>query len=400
MNKTNKPPLWTKDFILTSSINFSLVLTFYLLMVTIAVYAVREFDASNSEAGLVTGIFIIGVLSGRLFMGRILDRIGRKRTLVIGASLFTLTTIFYFVNLGLPFLLFTRFVHGVTLGIASTAAGTIIAQLIPQSRKGEGIGYFSLSTTLATAIGPFIGLYMSQNSNFSMIFALCLILGIVSLFVSSIVTVPTIEAPPDTNETKGFKVTDFVEPKAVPIAVITLIAGFCYASVLSFISFYADFRDLVQAATFFFLVYSIAILISRPFTGRLMDVKGANYVMYPAIFIFAVGLLLLSTAQSSLVFLIAAFLIGLGFGNIQSTTQAVAVKLTPPHRMGLATSTFFIFMDAGLGFGPYLLGFIISVTGYSELYAILSGVAVITLFLYFLLHGRKEHRANREAAAA
>lgn len=400
MNKTNKPPLWTKDFILTSSINFFLVLTFYLLMVTIAVYAVREFDASNSEAGLVTGIFIIGVLSGRLFMGRILDRIGRKRTLVIGASLFTLTTIFYFVNLGLPFLLFTRFVHGVTLGIASTAAGTIIAQLIPQSRKGEGIGYFSLSTTLATAIGPFIGLYMSQNSNFSMIFALCLILGIVSLFVSSIVTVPTIEAPPDTNETKGFKVTDFVEPKAVPIAVITLIAGFCYASVLSFISFYADFRDLVQAATFFFLVYSIAILISRPFTGRLMDVKGANYVMYPAIFIFAVGLLLLSTAQSSLVFLIAAFLIGLGFGNIQSTTQAVAVKLTPPHRMGLATSTFFIFMDAGLGFGPYLLGFIISVTGYSELYAILSGVAVITLFLYFLLHGRKEHRANREAAAA
>ncbi len=400
MNKTNKPPLWTKDFILTSSVNFFLVLTFYLLMVTIAVYAVREFNASNSEAGLVTGIFIIGVLSGRLFMGQVLDRIGRKKTLVIGAALFTMTTFFYFLNLGLPFLLFTRFIHGVTLGIASTAAGTIIAQLIPMSRKGEGIGYFSLSTTLATAIGPFIGLYMSQNSSFDMIFILCLALGIFSLIVSWLVTVPAIEAPPSTDEKKGFKVSDFVEPKAVPIAVITLIAGFCYASVLSFIGFYAEFRDLIQAATFFFLVYSVAILVSRPFTGRLMDLKGANYVMYPAIFIFAVGLLLLSTAQNSLVFLIAAFLIGLGFGNVQSTTQAVAVKLTPPHRMGLATSTFFIFMDAGLGFGPYLLGYIISMTGYSELYAILSGVAAATLFLYYLLHGRKEHRANRITTTA
>ena len=399
MNK-NRAPLWTKDFILTSAVNFFLVFVFYLLMVTIAVYAVQEFDASNSEAGLVTGIFIIGVLTGRIFMGRAIDRIGRKKTMILGLSLFTLTTAFYFLDFGLPFLMSTRFLHGITLGIASTAAGTIIAQIIPMSRKGEGIGYFSLSTTLATAIGPFIGLYMSQNSSFEMIFALCLVLGVFSLFVSWFVTVPPIEVPPNSDERKGFKISDYVEPKAVPIALITLIAGFCYASVLSFISFYADFRELIEAATFFFLVYSIAILMSRPFTGRLMDVKGANYVMYPAIAIFAVGLLLLSTAQTSFTFLLAGFLIGLGFGNIQSTTQAVAVKLTPSHRMGLATSTFFIFMDAGLGFGPYLLGFIISVTGYSQLYAILSIVAAAMMVLYYLLHGRKEHRANRAATTA
>lgn len=396
MNK-NRAPLWTKDFILTSSVNFFLVLIFYLLMVTIAVYAVREFDASNSEAGLVTGIFIVGAMTGRLFIGRAIDRIGRKKTLVLGLGLFTLTTFFYFLNLGLPFLLFNRFLHGVTLGIASTAAGTIIAQIVPMARKGEGIGYFSLSTTIATAIGPFIGLYMSQNSSFEMIFTLSLILGVISLFVSWFVTVPPVEAPPDTVITKGFKTSNYIEPKAVPIATITLIAGLCYSSVLSFISFYADFRDLIEAATFFFLVYSIAILISRPFTGRLMDVKGANYVMYPAIAIFAVGLLLLSTAQTSFTFLLAGFLIGLGFGNIQSTTQAVAVKLTPTHRMGLATSTFFIFMDAGLGFGPYLIGFIISITGFSQLYAILSAVAAAMLIFYYLLYGRKEHRANREA---
>ena len=130
----NKPPLWTKNFIVASAVNFFLILIFYLLMVTIAAYAVKEFSATTSEAGLVTGIFIIGTLIGRLAIGRVIDQIGRKRTLIIGLVLFTLTTAFYFVNLGLPFLMVNRLLHGMTLGMASTAAGTIVAQIIPMTR--------------------------------------------------------------------------------------------------------------------------------------------------------------------------------------------------------------------------------------------------------------------------
>lgn len=387
---TNKPPLWTKDFIVAASVNFFLVLVFYLLIVTIAVFAVEEYGASTSEAGLVTGIFIIGVLIGRLFIGRVLDKIGRKKTMVIGLALFTLTSLFYFVNFGLTFLLITRFLHGMTLGIASTAAGTIAAQIIPATRKGEGIGYFSMSATLAAAVGPFIGLMMSQYSSYEMIFALCLLLGVVSLAVSLTVHVPPVEPAPDSGETTGFKFSKYIEPKAVPIALVTLAVSLVYASVLSFINFYAMEINLVEVASFFFLVYAISILVSRPFTGRLMDVKGANFVMYPAFAVFAAGLFLLSRADSGADLLISAALIGLGFGNMQSTTQAVAVKLTPPHRMGLATSTFFIFMDAGLGFGPYLLGFIIAATGYSKLYALLSASVLAIAILYYFLHGRKD----------
>lgn len=127
-----------------------------------------------------------------------------------------------------------------------------------------------------------------------------------------------------------------------------------------------------------------------------MDLKGANFVMYPAFAIFAAGLFLLSVTSSSTGLLVAGALIGLGFGNMQSTTQAVAVKLTPPHRMGLATSTFFISMDAGLGFGPYLLGFVIPLIGYSSLYGILGFAVLATAVLYYLMHGKKE---RAEAAA-
>ncbi|AGX02384.1 hypothetical protein B14911_18980 [Bacillus sp. NRRL B-14911] len=396
---SSEAKLWTKDFIVVSSINFFLTLVFYLLMVTISVYAVNEYDASTSQAGLVTGIFIIGTLIGRLFIGRYIDLVGRKRMLFIGLIFFTLTTLLYFVHAGVAFLLANRFVHGITLGMASTATGTIVAQIIPAARKGEGIGYYSMSATLATAVGPFIGIYMSQHTSFEMIFCFCLALGIISLVTAFLVTVPPVTGSPKSAEAKGFRVSDFVEPKALPIAVITLAIAFCYSSVLSFINFYAMELDLVDAASFFFIIYAVAVLLSRPFTGRLMDLKGANYIMYPAFILFAAGMILLSTAGSSFVLLLSGVLIGLGFGNMQSSTQAIAVKLTAPHRLGLATSTFFIFLDAGLGFGPYLLGLVIPITGYSSLYIMMAALILLSAVLYYFLHGRKDH-ALRSAADA
>ena len=395
----SKPKLWTKDFIIVSTINFFLTIVFYLLIVIMGVYAVNEFNASISQAGLVTGIFIIGTLIGRLFIGRSIESIGRKKTLFIGIILFTLATLLYFVHYSVNFLLLVRFLHGITLGMASTATGTIVAQIIPTTRKGEGIGYYSMSATLATAIGPFIGLYMSQHTSFEMIFSLCLALGIISLITAFFVNVPALEVSEKTTEIKkGFKLSNFIEPKAIPIALITLVLAFCYSSVLSFINFYAREIDLVQTASFFFLVYSLAVLVSRPFTGRLMDIKGANYIMYPAFIVFTAGMLLLSFAHNSLTLLLSGVLIGLGFGNMQSCTQAIAVKLTPLHRMGLATSTFFIFLDAGLGFGPYLLGFIIPFTSYSTLYAILGFVVLASTMLYYLLHGKKEKESMNSLA--
>ena len=385
-----KSKLWTKDFVIISVANFFLYLVFYLLLVTMAVYAVEEFHVSESEAGLVTGIFIIGTLIGRLFIGRMITAIGNKNMLYFGLIFFILTSLLYFINLGIGILLITRFLHGIALGMVSTATGTIIAEVIPDERKGEGISYFSMSITLATAIGPFFGLYMSSYTSYQVIFGFCLALGIISFILSLFAKIPVMNNPSQGAESKKLKLSDFVEPRALPIALIVIIISLGYSSVLSFINFYAIEIDLVNVASLFFVVYAAAILVSRPFTGRLMDLKGANAVMYPAFILFAAGLLLLSTATNSLGLLLAGVLIGLGFGNMQSTTQAIAVKVTPAHRMGLATSTYYIALDAGLGFGPYILGFLIPLTGYSSLYSSLSGMVLVTMVLYFFMHGKKE----------
>ncbi|MNN35296.1 major facilitator superfamily transporter [compost metagenome] len=111
---------------------------------------------------------------------------------------------------------------------------------------------------------------------------------------------------------------------------------------------------------------------------------------YPALVIFAIGMLLLSQTHSSIVFLTAAALIGLGYGNFQSCSQALAVRSIPRHRMGLANSTYFILLDLGLGLGPFALGYLVPGLGYRGLYLALVGVIVVGIAVYYVLHGRKD----------
>lgn len=388
----NKEKLWTKEFIVVSTINFLAILVFFLLMVTIASYAKTEFGAATSTAGLVSSIFIIGSLFGRLGAGRLIGQMGPIKILWIGLTAFTLTSALYFIAINIPLLLAIRFIQGVSVGVIGTATGTIVAHILPNTRKGEGIGYFSLSAILATAIGPFIGiLLMKMENGFTIMFTMNVILSMICLVFLAIVKLK-LPAPKVSTiaEEKGSFLSKFIEPKAVPISLIALIIGFSYSGVMSYLSFYAETINLVDAASYFFLVYAAIIIVSRPFTGKLMDTKGANLIVYPCFIVFAVGMYFFSQATAGWMLLLAAALIGFGYGNFNSIAQTVAVKVTPPHRFGLATATYFIFYDMGLGFGPYLLGFIVPITGYRSIFLIMVAVIIICMPLYYLLHGRKD----------
>lgn len=396
-----KEPLWTRNFIMISLINFLGTLIFYLLIVVIAGFAVDEFDASTSTAGLVSSIFIVGSLLGRLLTGRVITSVGSKSTFQIGLIAFFITTCAYFAALNLPILILIRLLHGISFGIIGTTTGTLIAQIIPSTRRGEGIGYFSMSTVLATAIGPFIGILLTQNTeSFSSIFIFNVLLVVVCVVMYFTVHLNNGKEPMKSiastvaSKEKGFKLSNYIEPKALPISIVVLFTGFAYSGVMSFLSFYSESINLVKAGSFFFLVYAITILCTRPITGPLMDRKGANIVVYPALLIFAIGMLLFSQATNSLVFLVAAGLIGIGNGNMNSIAQAIAIKSTEPHRYGLATSTYFILLDIGLGVGPYLLGLIEPHTTYRMLFLAMVPVILLALVLYYFIVHRKQPGAT------
>ncbi|QIO05945.1 MFS transporter [Acinetobacter shaoyimingii] len=400
----NKQPLWTKNFILVSAINFQLVLTFYLLVIVIVGYSVAELGATTAQAGLVSGLFIIGTLVGRFLVGKFLERFGHRMTLITGLIGFLLFSGLYFIKLDISMLLIVRFMHGFMMGIASTVLGTIIAQIIPATRRGEGIGYYSLSSTVGTAIGPFLAIWMMLHLGYQAIFIFSSVIALSCVIVGLNIGVPKIQSAENKLETavnvqKPSWISQFIEVKALPISFIMLIASICYSGVLSFISFYAKEINLVQTASMFFLMYALAIMISRPFTGPLLDRKGENIIMYPAFVIMALGLFLLSQAHSPWMLLLSAGLLGLGYGNIQSVCQTVAVKSASIERMGFATSTFFIFLDAGLGFGPYFIGIALNYIGYSQLYFFSAIGAALSMIVYFFLHGRKASIKNQLKAA-
>ncbi|NLY64589.1 MAG: MFS transporter [Alcaligenaceae bacterium] len=379
-------PLWTRDFIIITGVNFLISVVFYFLIVTLGDYATQRYGASISMAGLAVGIFIVGALCSRLVIGQLVEVIGQKKTLLMGLVAFTLTNILYFFSDSIYSLLVARFLHGLAIGVASTACGTVVAHIIPSHRKAEGIGYYSLSTTLASATGPFLGLWMSQHLDFHWIFTFCLAITVLALIASTLLQ----SDPPKQADDKPFRfsIVNLVELKALPVSSVMLLLGLCFASVLTFLNSYSIELDLVTAAGFFFIVYSTIILFSRPIAGKILDKKGSNVIVYPCCITLAIGMAAMATTQSGFMLLVAAALIGLGYGSLQSALQAVAIKVVKPHRMGLATATFYICLDAGLGFGPYILGAIITETGYRNLYWLMAGLALLCMVLFYFVHGR------------
>ncbi len=360
-------------------------------MTTMTVYAVEQFGASQSKAGLASSIFIIGALFSRLLAGKYIEVIGRKKLLFGGLLLFFIATVLYFPVNNLNLLMIVRFIHGTAFGIATTAMNTAVMELIPNERRGEGTSYFSLSSTAATALGPFLGLFISQYADFNMVFVSVSIFSVLSILFSFFAVIPEANITKEQiQEMKmGLRLQDFFEIKALPISIIMFMMGIAYSGILSFLNSYAIQIHLEEAASMFFVIYATFLFISRPFTGKLLDRKGDNIVVYPALFLFAISLILLSQAENGIVLLLTGALVALGYGTMMSSGQAIAVKEAPKHRIGLALSTFFIFIDGGIGVGPFFIGLLIPHIGYRGMYLALAAVVLSSIILYYYLHGKK-----------
>lgn len=362
-----------------SSINFFLIFMYLLLNSIITLYALNELGTTTGQAGVVAGIFIIGALVGRLVTGMLLSKVNGQSLLRFGLLFFALTMALYILDFGFVFLALTRLLNGFAMGIATTIIGTIVVLTIPEERSGEGIGYFAVSTALATGIGPFVGLFLMPRTGFTTIFIFCLLLAVLSMMCGWFLSVPSKKT---NTPTSYLKWTHVFERKALPISLLILVMTFCFSSILSYISLFAIERNLITAASYFFIVYTLTVLVSRPVTGRLMDQRGPDVVMYPAFLLFAVGLFFLSSATDAVVFLFASLLIGLGFGNLSSISQTMAVKAVPREGKARATATFLIFFDIGNGLGPVLLGLMLPVIGYTVMYVLLGIIVLLTILLY------------------
>lgn len=383
--------IWSKSFISLTVTQFILFTVFYSLLTTLPIYVIDNLGESQSNAGLVVTLMLASAIIVRPFSAKVLDILGKKNSLVISIGLFTLTTFLYLsIHSFIP-LLILRFIHGISFSIVTTTTSSIAAEIIPKSRRGEGMGYFAMAMNLAVVAGPFIALSLLQYISFKTLFLVLSILMVVSVIFSLFVQVREQQINHDQERASmGLKLTDLIERKAIPIALISGLVGIAYASVLSYVPVYAEEVGLAATASYFFLVFALVMIVFRPYLGRTFDQKGAKIVLVPSLVIFALGLTVLGFTTFSVTLLIAAGLIGLGYGTLLPGFQTLAIQSTTSDRSGHALSTFFIFYDLGIAAGAVLWGLVIAGFSFESMYFIGASLVLITAGILYLLLTKQE----------
>ncbi|NOU93312.1 MFS transporter [Paenibacillus sp. LMG 31456] len=390
-----KSALWNRNFLSISLSSFFIFMTFYILAVTLPIFVLDNLHGNNQEIGLVTTLFIIAGVIFRPLTGKWLDELNRRNIIFFSLVLYTICSLLYLFVHDFNMLLWLRIFQGVGFGIAATATSAIVIDMIPIDRKGEGIGYFSLFMSLAMVIGPALGLMVVSHFNFTVLFTLCSLLSVMSLICAMITTIPVRDKNTPTDRSWNWR--RFIELKAIPISIAGSLLAFSYGAISTFISIYAKELGIEQMASYFFIVFAVMIVLSRPFTGKLFDRKGPHVLVYPGILLFAAGMIWLSQAHSVVVFLLAGGIIGLGYGALLPSFQTIAIQASPSHRRGLATSTYFVLFDTGYGLGSYVLGVVAARTSYHTMYLIGGVVVAFTALIYYRLHHRKEKLAQSQS---
>lgn len=383
----NDNQIFTKRFISLFFTNLSIFLVFYSLITTLPLYASGILDRTDDEAGLLVTAFLVSAILMRPFSGKLLDLYGKKRLLLISLLIYLACTILYVVFKEFTVLLGLRFFQGIWFSIATTAAGALAADIIPNKRKGTGLGYFTMSTNLAIVIGPFIGLLVIQYASFDALFIVLAVVVAIGSVLALTLNTKDLTQP---KQQQKFRLTfnDLFEKKALPLAIVASVIAFAYSSILSFLSLYAEQQDLLGAASYFYAVLAVAMIGVRPFTGRIYDTYGAKYVIIPSFMLFAIGLVLLGNADNPALLLTSAIFLGMGYGTLTTSFQSLCVQATAPERTSYATATYFTLFDLGIAVGSYVLGIVAVSIGYSAIYMVSAALMLGMLLIYSLIFAR------------
>lgn len=383
--------IFTKEFFLVFGALLFSALVMYALMSTVTEYA-TSLGSTATIAGLVSGMYIFGGLCSRIYSGNALERIGWRRTALIFMSIHFLSCLLYFVVNDVTLLIIVRFIHGIGFGATANAIVTIASAVLPKKRFGEAFGYLMLGTTIAVGLGPYISGFLYDFTGPTGCFlAASIFSGLALVFISRVDVSDYDPVNKEfVHEENSYSTFEKIfEKSAIPVSLFTALTSLGYVSILSFYRLYAVEVNLTGVFSWFFIVYSIVLVASRPVAGKLQDSHGDLLICVVGIVAQAIGLFLIAVYPSTITVIICAVCAALGFGTLNSACTTIVTRNTPPNRRSYAVSTFYIFCDATMGFGPALLGcFVTASSGYAPVYFISAVITFLALpicvyWLYF-----------------
>lgn len=373
--------LWSKDYVLILAINLLVYIAFYLLVPTLPAYA-KQIGGSSFEASLVVSGFSISSLICRAITGHVADKVNRKPLLLIGLFILSLCTLTY-IFLPISGVIIVRIFQGVGWGMSSTAIAAIVSDMVPNKRRGEGMGYYSLSMIISMSLAPILAIVVMNNFQFNIVAVVSIILSIIAILSLQLVNFRK-KSKLEIKHIKKEKIivlNDLFEKKALLPSLLCFLLAITLCGVMSYIMLFGKEIKLSNIWVYFIGHVSM-ILLTRSFVGKLFDKKGHAVVIIPGAISMIIGLIVLSYVDSISSLVIASLLYGFGYGAVQPSLQAWAINRSPLERRGAANGTFLSSMDLSFTIGSILLSFIAESKSYAVMYRFSSIFMIIFMIIY------------------
>lgn len=376
--------LWSPAFINYGISSGIIYMTQYVLVAALPIVITSELSGSDLDAGLAMTYFQIGTILCRLVAGRLIDGFNKRIVLLISTALFFIIMGLFNFTTSLDAIFVLRGLHGVVFALGTTVMSALAVLVLPPSRKGEGINMFAIFSNVAMVLGPAIGLYaLSSYGSMALYLFLTAMTGL-AMLLSNAIPLSKELALPKPSKRKGWHISQFIESKSLPWALMGLFIGFTYSGVLVFIPIELNSMGAGIWGSAFFSIFALMIIISRPVVGKVYARYGSKFIIYPGLGLFILGLFGLGLATTPMSIILTAPLLGLGYGAAQPAFQALAIQSAPIERAGVSTATYFLALDISVGAGSVILALLASVLGYQYLYIITALVMVVALGLYHI----------------
>ena len=370
--------IWSKDFVLLILSNFLMGITYYAILSALPIYLVSDLDATKFQVGVVVGVYTIASVLMRPFSGFSLDRFGRRTIFLIGLLFYSFLFAGYLVALSITSLIVLRFAHGLAWGFTTVSGSTIAIDIVPASKRGEGIGYFALSTTLGMTVGPVIGLFVCNQWDYTALFVACCFISIASLVCAYAIK---FRKRFIVGKRIRLKWDNMIDKRSILPSLNVLITMIAYGSLISFVALYG-LEINIKNSSLFFLILSVGIAAARLTTGKVFDKNGPRGIITVCIILLIIGFPLLALAENEILFYTSALIIGFGNGVIFPTFQSMVQNIANPMHRGAATSTLFTAVDIGMGLGMILGGLIAQNVSISAIFWINAAVCAAGLIFF------------------